>query len=181
MTRLLLHVCCAPDASVPWPSLLLEGYDAEGFFYGSNIHPYDEYLKRLEAVETLSRVTGKKIFVQEYDAALWLDVASVYSGEPEGGARCRICFALQFEAAARCAVAESFTHISTTLTISPHKDVAFINSLGKEIANRHGLVWMDRVWRKNNGFKISVEKSKELGLYRQSYCGCVYSMRTNGE
>lgn len=174
---LLLHICCAPDATVPWPELVKEGYEVTGYFYGSNIHPHDEYIKRADALQILSdTMTGKSVFA-EYSPDEWVEKTERFADEPEGGKRCEKCFELQLDAAARYAKENNFTHISTTLTISPHKNVGLINFIGSEAAKRYNLTWIDKVWRKNNGFKRSVDESIRLGLYRQNYCGCIYSIR----
>ncbi|MCL2146921.1 MAG: epoxyqueuosine reductase QueH [Synergistaceae bacterium] len=175
--RVLLHICCAPDATIPWTELsLTENLSIIGYFYGSNIHPSEEYDKRREAVEILmNNVKGQCIYPAP-SPDLWLQSVSALADEPEGGQRCAICFWLQLEGAAKAAVDSGCSHLCTTLTISPHKNVDLINSIGNEIADNYGLVWLRRVWRKNNGFLNSVKISKSLGLYRQSYCGCIFSM-----
>lgn len=175
--RLILHICCAPDATVPIDDLLEEGYQTEGFFYGSNIHPADEFEKRVFAVKSLCLTKGISCHVMHYDPDSWLSETEVLSSEPEGGKRCLLCFDLQLRAAAKYAVRSGAGLLTTTLTISPHKDPCLINGIGEKISNENGLVWVSRVWRKNNGFKRSVYESKKLGLYRQDYCGCIYSTR----
>ncbi len=173
--KLLLHICCAPDASVPVPDLLSEGWDVVGFFYGSNIHPLSEYKLRLEALYKLTAHTGINCDVMSYDPEEWLEEVTGLEHEPEGGRRCERCFMAQFEAGALAARRLGCDNFCTTLTISPHKNVALINSLGEKIAGLHGLTWQSRIWRKNNGFLRSIRASRELGLYRQNYCGCVFS------
>jgi predicted adenine nucleotide alpha hydrolase (AANH) superfamily ATPase len=175
--KLMLHICCAPDATVPWLELShINDLSIVGYFYGSNIHPSEEYDKRRNAVEILmDSVKGQCIFSAP-SPHLWLESVSELADEPEGGKRCSLCFRLQLEDTARIAVDYECSHMCTTLTISPHKDVALINSIGNEIAVSYGLVWVERVWRKNNGFLNSVRMSSSLGLYRQNYCGCVYSI-----
>ena len=111
----------------------------------------------------------------DYSPEPWFEAVRGLEKEPERGARCEKCFALQLEAAAEWGAAHGFTHLCTTLTISPHKDVNLINEIGARAAAARGLVWVERVWRKNDGFKRSVEISKALGLYRQNYCGCIFS------
>lgn len=175
--RLLLHICCAPDAAVPWPELIDEGYGTIGFMYGGNIHPAGEYEKRAEALRELSAELGCEAVIEAWDPAEWLEATESVAGEPEGGARCALCFAIQLNAAARYASKNGYSHLSTTLTISPHKDPALINRIGAEAAEKHGLVWVEKIWRRNEGFKRSVEMSRKLGLYRQNYCGCLYSER----
>ncbi len=174
---LLLHICCAPDATIPWPALISEEYETAGYFYGGNIHPAEEYERRLEAVRALAGRTRGELFIPEYDTDGWFAAVRGLEDEPERGARCAVCFRVQLEAAARFARENDFTHICTTLTISPHKDARLINETGAEAAARNGLEWVGRVWRRNDGFKRSVEESKRLGLYRQNYCGCIFSIR----
>jgi predicted adenine nucleotide alpha hydrolase (AANH) superfamily ATPase len=173
--RALLHICCAPDASVPWPALLSEGFETDGFFYGGNIHPESEWRKRREAVEVLAASIGGFAAIAPYDVAEWRLASLGFEEEPEGGARCAACFRVQLEAAAAHAASAGYSHLCSTLTISPHKNPALINAIGAEAAAKSGLEWIERVWRKNDGFKKSVEASARLGLYRQNYCGCAYS------
>lgn len=183
--NLLLHICCAPDACVPVPELLNEGWNVKGFFYGSNIHPFEEYKKRLQALEVLIKHTGIECEILEYNPGEWLEKihdrlqGSRLEDEPEGGRRCEKCFEIQLEAGACCAKKFGFKNFCTTLTISPHKNVNLINSLGEKISasSNINIKWQNRIWRKNNGFLRSVRVSKELGLYRQNYCGCVFSKR----
>ena len=175
--RLLLHICCAPDVTVPWPELIAEEYETAGFFYGGNIQPREEYERRLCAVRTVARETRGELVVPEYETGAWFSAVRGLENEPERGARCAVCFRVQLEAAADFARDFDFTHLCTTLTISPHKDVALINSIGAELSASREIAWVERVWRKNNGFLRSVEESKKLGIYRQNYCGCIFSVR----
>ncbi len=177
---LLLHICCAPDASVPVPDLLSEGWQVKGFFYGSNIHPNYEYIKRLEALRTLIKYTGIDCEIVEYNSDEWLEKISGLENEPEGGRRCEKCFEIQLEAGACLAKKLGIENFSTTLTISPHKNVNLINEIGERVSALHGITWQNRIWRKNNGFLRSVRASKELGLYRQNYCGCTFSIKKSG-
>lgn len=172
----MLHICCAPDACIPWPQLLEEGWEASGYFYGSNIHPVQEYDLRAEAVRKLCAETRHETFFAEYDPMSWFNAVRGLEHEPERGRRCIKCFEIQLEAAARYAAANGFTSLCTTLTISPHKDAAAINAIGADTASRHGLAWEYRVWRKADGFRRSVIESKRLGLFRQNYCGCIFSI-----
>lgn len=174
---LLLHLCCAPDGTVPWPELLAQGYGAEGFFYGSNIQPQEEYLRRLEAARALAASLGRPLHEAPYDPEGWLEATRDLALEPEGGERCRLCFRLQLEAAGERAHSLGLVSLATTLTISPHKDVELLNAIGRDVAARRGLIWIDRIWRRGGGFVRSVAESRRLGLYRQNYCGCLYSRR----
>lgn len=174
---LILHICCAPDATIPWPELAASRRTV-GYFYGGNIHPYDEYERRLRAVELLARHVGCELIVRPYDTGEWDDAVRGLENEPEGGARCAVCFGLQLASAARAARDVGASSMCTTLTISPHKDVALINDIGRARADASGLEWVERVWRKANGFARSVASSRELGLYRQERCGCRCAMRS---
>ena len=177
--RLLLHVCCAPDAAAPFEILRDETWEeVTGYFHGSNIHPEDEYRRRADALKFLSERYDINVLPCSYNPDSWFAAASHLAGEPERGKRCAVCFSLQLRAAAEEGVKRGASHLGTTLTISPHKDAALISRLGMEIAGQAGLVWEGRIWRKNNGFLRSVQISKELRLYRQSYCGCIYSKQS---
>ncbi len=178
--RVLLHVCCAPDATVPWADLPGEGLEVVPYWYGNNIHPAAEEKRRRDALSALSLRMGGNVLWEDYIPETWLEAASDLADEPEGGARCALCFRLQLEAAARRASAMKIPLLCTTLTISPHKNAELINSIGAECASQYGVEWLARVFRKKNGFVRSVVLSKEYGLYRQSYCGCLYSMTRGG-
>lgn len=177
--NLLLHICCAPDASVPVPDLISEGWNVKGFFYGNNIHPFNEYSRRLEAVKILSRHFEIECEIMNYNIDEWCEKISGLESEPEGGRRCEKCFELQLTAGACAAKRMGFENFCTTLTISPHKNVTLINNIGLSISQNYGLVWQNKIWRKNNGFLRSVRASREMGLYRQNYCGCMFSFRNN--
>ncbi|MCR5346821.1 MAG: epoxyqueuosine reductase QueH [Fretibacterium sp.] len=178
-SALMLHICCAPDATVPVEDLTAEGWQVAGFFYGSNIQPVEEYRLRLGALHKLMDYhNGLPVEEAPYAPDVWLShmLRLGLMEEPEGGARCTACFELQLEAAARAAIRLGCSHLCTSLTISPHKDAARITSIGERIAEENSLTWEPRIWRKKNGFLRSIRASKELGLYRQNYCGCMPSL-----
>ena len=179
--RLLLHICCAPDATVPWPDLKEEGYETTDFFYGDNIHPKEEFDRRVESLAYLSLFFDESTVYRPYAPEEWVEETAELKDEPERGKRCIKCFELQLNAAADYAKQNNYKYLSTTLTISPHKDVALINELGKRISQENGLIWVEKIWRKNNGFKKSVERSLQLNLYRQDYCGCLYSIQSRNQ
>ncbi|MCF7935714.1 MAG: epoxyqueuosine reductase QueH [Synergistales bacterium] len=176
----LLHICCAPDATVPVAALSEKGYRVHGFFYGSNIHPAAEYRRRREAVQRLSEAYGFPVLFAPYEPEYWLCRTRRYAAAPEGGRRCGLCFWLQLAAAAVAARERGFPCLDTTLTISPHKDVALIHRIGERAADAAGPSWLAHTWRKNDGFGRSVRESRRLGLFRQHYCGCIYSLRKRG-
>ncbi len=174
---LLLHVCCAPDATVPWPALTEEGYHVAGYFYSSNIHPRNEFERRAWYVRALAGEMGGSCIIAPYEPAGWLRAVRDDILEPEGGARCTRCIREQILSTAREALARGIGSISTTLTISPHKNVSVIEKAGEEICRDLGLKWVFRVWRKHGGVRLSVERSSRMGFFRQNYCGCVMSIR----
>jgi len=170
----LLHICCAPDATVPYV-LLSREYEVVGYFYGSNIHPVYEYRRRLAALYSLADRWGIPLIVGRYEPSAWLKKTAILRDEPEGGRRCRVCFFLQLRSAARVAVEKGISLFTTTLTISPHKDVSAINTIGNIVGTQYGISYLPYVFRKKDGFKKSVQLSRLLGLYRQNYCGCIFS------
>lgn len=174
-SRLLLHACCAPDATVPLEELAAEGYDVWLYWYGANIHPAEEEKKRREALAFLA--DDRPLFIGDSFDPPWMEAALPLAGEPEGGERCGLCFRLQLEGAARVAKREGIDLLCTTLTISPHKNAELINSIGERTARKFGLGWLNRIFRKKGGFQRSVALSRKLELYRQSYCGCLFSIR----
>jgi len=172
--RLLLHTCCGPCATAVLERLA-ETYDTTCIFYNPNIHPESEYALRLDQARTLARRMSVQLIDVEYDAAEWFTETSGFEGEPEGGKRCEVCFRKRLKRVARIAKDMGCQVFGTTLTISPHKDAALIDRIGQEISRRTGIAFMSRDWKKGDGFKRSLELSKEYGLHRQNYCGCEYS------
>ena len=150
-------------------------------FYGSNIHPEEEYRLRLDDMKKVTVETGATLRVLRYDPEAWFRNCRLLAEQPEKGRRCGLCFALQLQAAAACAVEESCVAICTTLTISPHKSPDRINRIGREVAEAAGLLWLERIFRKGEGFRRSVEACRRMGLYRQIYCGCRFSRREESE
>lgn len=174
--RMLLHICCAP-CSTHVVEKLRDSYDVTGFFYNPNIHPDGEYERRLATARTYARSTGLELLEGEYEVARWMEATRGLESEPEGGARCPLCYRLRLEETALRAKAGGYEYFATTLTISPRKKAGVINPIGMEIAVKYGLNFHADDFKKKDGFKRSVEMSREHGLYRQDYCGCVYSMR----
>lgn len=174
--RLLLHVCCAPDATVPLERLP-EADRLRLYFDNPNIHPVEEYARRVEAFLKLICCTNAEWELGPYDPENWLEAARGHEDDPEGGERCRLCIGFRLERVARHAVEIGFDTIETALSTSPHKKSAVIHELGESICQAHGLAYLGADFKKKDGFKRSVELSRQYGLYRQNYCGCVYSMR----
>ncbi len=174
--KLLLHICCGP-CSTEVIRRLKDDYEVVGFFYNPNICPEEEYSKRLMEVQRISALWRVLVDVGPYDHERFLAAARGLEAEPEGGKRCLACYRLRLEEAARRAAGNGCTHLATTLTIAPMKRAAVINSIGHEAAAQHGLVFIQEDWKKRDGFKRSIELSRDLGLYRQHYCGCEFSHR----
>ncbi|RJP79932.1 MAG: hypothetical protein C4524_04415 [Candidatus Zixiibacteriota bacterium] len=174
--KLLLHVCCAPDATIA-PERLAGRGDVRLFFDNPNIQPLEEYSRRLHAFMKLVCATGMDYRIGLYDPETWFEAVRGHEADPEKGERCRLCVAFRLERTARQAVRCGFDTLGTVLTTSPHKDAAMIFGLGREIAGRRGLIFLEEDFKKRDGFKRSVQLCREWDIYRQNYCGCVYSIR----
>jgi len=174
--RLLAHVCCAPDALYVL-GLLKEDFDVAAFFYNPNIHPEEEYALRLEEARRVARIHGLPLLDAPYDAERWLALTDKYKSEPEKGRRCDICYAMRLERTARQAASDRFDAFATVMSLSPWKKADVLNRLGRMFGRRFGVRYLEADFKKKDGFRKSVELSKTHGLYRQDYCGCLYSRR----
>ncbi len=167
--NVLLHICCAPCAVYPVQELRSGGMDVTGFFFNHNIHPYQEYRKRLETVrEYAAMVELEVLYRDEYRLEEFLEAVAA---EPDG--RCRYCYASRLEVAAAEAACRGFDAFSTTLLYSRYQKHAVITELGERFAGKYGIKFHYADFR--TGWQKGIEISKQLGLYRQQYCGCVYS------
>ena len=175
--KLLVHTCCAPCATYSFEKLISDKFFPVWFFYNPNIHPTEEYKRRLEELLKFTDVKKYRLIIQEDSPELWLEAVKGLEQDKEGGSRCEICFRLRLEKTAIYARENNFDGFTTTLTISPHKNTAIINQIGKELSEKHGIFFLEENFKKKEGFKKSLELSKEYNLYRQSYCGCVFSQR----
>lgn len=172
MKRLLLHVCCAP-CSMHCIETIKKDYDLVLFFSNSNIWPEEEYKKRLGNARKIADAYSIELVEDDYNHKAWLEHIKGFESEPEGGKRCAKCFEFNLRRAAEYAEKNSFDYFTTTLTISPHKDSKTIFEIGKRLSDR----FFEMDFKKKDGFSHSTELSKKLNLYRQSYCGCEFSMR----
>ncbi|MCK5801904.1 MAG: epoxyqueuosine reductase QueH [Lentisphaeria bacterium] len=170
--HLLLHVCCGPCATSSVERLQEEGR-VTLFYSNSNIWPSEEYEKRLVEVRRLGEMTDCDLVVDTYDHEAWLDRIRGLEGEPEKGARCLRCFEFSLARAVQHACANGFDGLATTLTVSPHKRSADLFRIGQALWDR--FLAID--FKKQNGFARSLELCRQYGMYRQSYCGCEFSMR----
>ena len=177
---LLLHACCAPCSSYCL-EYLAEYFSITVFFYNPNLYPADEYDKRADEVRRLISLlqvkNPVKLIVADFDDKEFYTRVRGMEKLPEGGERCRKCFELRLEKTAQIAKENSFDFFTTTLTISPLKNAQVINEVGEEMAEKYGVAHLPSDFKKKGGYKRSVELSAEFGLYRQNYCGCVYSVR----
>ncbi|OIQ00437.1 hypothetical protein AUK40_00215 [Candidatus Wirthbacteria bacterium CG2_30_54_11] len=173
---LLLHICCAP-CSTTAIERLKDTYELTGFFYNPNIHPAEERVAREQEFTRLLTTWQIPAVTGTGDGSEWFTATEGMENEPEGGPRCPVCYRLRLEATAREASARGITHFATTLTISPQKNADTINAIGVEVGQRYGVTYLASNFKKQNGFGRSVELSREHGLYRQDYCGCMYSQR----
>lgn len=166
---LLLHICCAPCSIACIESLRTEGIEPTGFWYNPNIHPVKEYRRRKNTLTEYAREINLRLIVEnEYGLRKFID--RVY---PDYRDRCSACYSMRLEEAARYAAEEGFQRFSTTLLISPYQNHELIKRIGEEAAKKHGVEFLYRDFRP--GFKEGQEKAKERELYRQSYCGCIFS------
>lgn len=175
---LLLHACCAPCSSAVL-EYLSQYFAITLLYYNPNIAPLEEYQKR-EA--ELRRLVSQMKFTHpvellpcQYDGQAFVQAARGLEGEPEGGKRCEACFRLRLRYAAQEAARLRFDYYTTTLSISPMKNAPLLNQLGEEIGREFGVAHLPSDFKKKDGYKRSVQLSKEYDLYRQDYCGCAFS------
>lgn len=175
---LLLHSCCAPCSSYVL-EYLTEYFDITIFYYNPNISPEEEFVKRVNEQKRLIREMPLKREVKfiegTYEPNRFFELAKGLENIPEGGERCFKCYRLRLEEAAKAAKGGGFDYFTTTLSISPHKNAQVLNEIGAELSEKYGVQYLFSDFKKRNGYKRSCELSEVYGLYRQNYCGCVYS------
>lgn len=176
--RLLLHVCCAPCSSYCL-EYLSRYFLITVYFYNPNISIKEEYLHRLHEEQ---RLVGEMDFVHpvtvvegRYDPREFFEAVRGLEQEPEGGRRCEKCFALRLNSAAQMAKDGGYDYFTTTLTISPLKNARMLNEIGAAAGETHGVKWLYSDFKKKEGYKRSIVLSKKYNLYRQNYCGCIFS------
>ncbi|SHG98501.1 hypothetical protein SAMN02745221_01411 [Thermosyntropha lipolytica DSM 11003] len=169
MAKVLLHICCGPCAIYPLQVLREQGHTVMGYFYNPNIQPYTEYVKRKEALEKLAgRTDLKVIYDEKYDMVNFLRRAAYREGR-----RCLMCYEMRLSRAAHIAKKGKFDYFTTTLLVSKYQKHDLIAEVGKAAGEIYGIPFLYYDFRE--GFSKGVEMSKEMGLYRQQYCGCIYS------
>ena len=174
--KILVHVCCAPDALYVI-GLLQPDYEVTGYFYNPNIHPAEEYNLRLEEARKVAEALDVALIEEVYDDERWIETTQKFKNEPEKGRRCDICYALRLEKTAQKASTSGFNMFTTVMSLSPLKKADVLNRIGKMFARRYRIDFLEANFKKQDGFKKSVELSHSHGLYRQNYCGCIYSQR----
>ena len=173
--RLLLHSCCGP-CSTRCIEALKDAFRVTVLYYNPNITDPAEYAKRkAEQVRFLQESGWADLLDCPYDPQEFFAAAKGFEGEPEGGERCTRCFALRLMYTAQAAKREGFGWFGTTLSVSPHKDAARLNALGERIAAQTGIRWLYADFKKQNGYLRSTELARQYRLYRQNYCGCIFS------
>ena len=167
--KLLMHMCCAPCSVYPLGVLQEQGAETEGFFYNPNIHPAEEHQRRMENVRILSELKNLKV---HYSDAFRQELWENFEG-PEA-ARCEMCYGMRLDKAAAFAAEKGFEAFTTSLLVSPYQKHELIKKLGEKYAARHGVDFLYMDFRP--GFRRGQQEAKELGLYRQKYCGCIKSV-----
>ncbi|MFC2003989.1 epoxyqueuosine reductase QueH [Chloroflexota bacterium] len=171
--KVVLHICCGVCAAGAIERLNSEGHEVLGLFYNPNIHPLGEYERRLEAAHKVAKELDFPLEAGPYTPEEWFEQTSSLKNEPEGGRRCGVCFRLRLKKTYLYLQDCGWDAFTTTLTISPHKSADVINQAGQEIGGDRFLV---KDFKKEAGFQRALELAKKLTLYRQNYCGCIYSM-----
>lgn len=181
---LLLHSCCAPCSSYCL-EYLSEYFNITVFYYNPNIYPAEEYWKRVEEQKRFIEKLPVKhpiSFVEgAYDTDRFYEMARGLEDVKEGGERCFLCYELRLREAAKLAQEMGMDYFTTTLSISPLKNAEKLNEIGDALAAEYGVRHLNSDFKKKNGYKRSVELSQEYGMYRQYYCGCVFSKRQRDE
>lgn len=181
--RLLLHSCCAPCSSYVL-EYLSNYFSITVLYYNPNIFPEEEYRYRIDEQNRLiqemneTEIVNKISFIStDYEPEQFYQIARGHEQDKEGGERCLLCYELRLREAAEYAVSGSFDYFTTTLSISPLKNADKLNEIGRKLSEEWGIAYLYSDFKKRNGYKRSVELSEKYHLYRQDYCGCVYSKR----
>ena len=174
--RLLLQACCGPCSTTVLEQLT-PSFDITVLYYNPNTWPEAEFLKRLDALQTTVSVHSLPILTPEYRHVEFLGAARGLEAEPEGGGRCEKCWLLRLRYTAQYAAEHGYEWFGSTLTVGPTKDAKRINPMGEALEKEYGIRYLRANFKKAGGYLRSLELSRELGLYRQNYCGCEFSIR----
>lgn len=178
MEKLLLHCCCAPCSLGALPRLVNDY--AVTLYYCNPCIIEGEYEKRLSALKTVAEVYGVPLIDEPHDYAGYLDLVKGHELDRECGARCEICIGSRIERAAFFAAERGFDAFTTTLSVSPKKNYSFIKDCGSRAGKANGIKFLDVDFKKKDGFLLSVKLCRELGIYRQNFCGCEFSYDNRG-
>lgn len=176
MSKMFLHVCCAPCATHVIETLKRD-FCVTVYFYNPNIHPKEEYRHRMQEMKEYAEKLGLPFLEGHYEMDEWFRQVEGLEKFGERNERCFVCYKVRLEKAAIVAKENMMDFFTTTLSISPHKDARGINQIGRELGEKYGISFLEADFKKKDGFKLSIKMSKELGLYRQNYCGCLFSFR----
>lgn len=174
--NILLHICCGICAAPVAERLMRDGHRVTGFFYNPNIHPEDEYGRRLEVARRVAKEVGFELIEGPYDRERWFEAVKGKEYSPEGGARCIVCYEMRLRKTYEQMRKKNLDAFTTTLTVSPHKAAETINKVGMDIGGEKFLLFD---FKKRGGFQRATELAKEWGLYRQHYCGCIHSLEAS--
>lgn len=178
--KILLHSCCAPCSSHVI-TYLAPYFNITVLYYNPNIYPKEEYEKRkqeqIKLINELNTPNKLDYLDCDYDNDVYEELIKGYENCPERGARCPICFKLRLEKTAKLAKEHNYDYFCTTLTVSPYKNATQINEIGASLSDKYQIKWLYSDFKKEDGYKKSIELSKKYNLYRQKYCGCIYSQR----
>ena len=167
--KLILHMCCGSCSTFPIQELLKENFEIQGLYYNPNIHPIEEYTRRRENVEKLSSITNIPVeYDDEFRQDEWEKMKDI------GDARCHKCYSLRLEKTARYAAENGYDAFTTTLLVSPYQKHDLIKELGEYYAEKYGVQFAYRDFRP--GFRLGQQMARDMGLYRQKYCGCILSL-----
>jgi epoxyqueuosine reductase len=173
--NILLHICCAPCLLYPFSRLISQGFKIKGFYYNPNLYPQAEYLRRKDALETVSREFSLSVDYPQFRESEFFQVIGAHENLPQ---RCLICWSLRLRKTAQAAKQGGFSAFSTTLLVSPYQNHELLKQLGRQIAQETGVDFYYEDFRP--GFKQAQAQAREKGIYRQKYCGCKYSMKPQG-
>ena len=174
--KILIHSCCGPCSSYVI-EYLNKYFDITILYYNPNIYPFDEYQKRLATQEKIAYILNPNIKVinAKYDKDEYYKLIKGHEKDKEGEERCHICYRMRLLYTCLYAKEHNYDYFTTTLSVSPYKNSEIINNIGKELESKYNVNYLYADFKKRNGYKRSIELSKEYNLYRQDYCGCIFS------
>ncbi len=174
--KLLLHSCCAP-CSTTCIERLKDHFDITILYYNPNIEPYEEYEKRKQEQIRIIKQYNINYLDCDYDNNVFHEMSTGLEKVPERGIRCHKCYRLRLDYTAKLGKTNNFEYFATTLTVSPYKLTNIINEIGYDLERHYNIKYLPSDFKKENGYKKSIELSNKYGLYRQNYCGCIYSRK----